>query len=408
MINYKLKYIPNENLLNVALPLSKSESNRLLLISALAGISPELLTISKCDDTDAMLNGITTKDDYINVCAAGTAMRFLTAYFANCPGRGTIRLDGSTRMRQRPIAPLIKALREIGGDITYGANDGFPPLTITGTALKGGKIRLDASVSSQYISALLMIAPTFRESLEIEFNNKPVSIPYIKMTVSMMRRFGINVEMTDTSIKVEPGKYVVAERTVEADWSAASYWYELTSLSGRPVKLSGLKNCSLQGDSGISEIFTQLGVETIFEKEGVLLTPVTYDKSPLTIDLEDMPDVAQTIAVTSAMLDKPFFITGLSTLPSKETDRLSALKIELSKLGINVITGKDYISWNGEKSEVEEDISIETYKDHRMAMAFAPAAVRKNNLIINDIEVVSKSYPDYWDHLMKFGFNYCT
>lgn len=401
MIDYKLEYNPSSAEFTVHLPLSKSESNRLLMISALAGISPEMLTVSDCDDTRAMLHGLTTSATYINIGAAGTAMRFLTAYFAI--SHLTVTLDGSERMRRRPISPLVTALRQLGAIIEYVDNEGFPPLRITGTRLSGGKILLDASVSSQYISALMMIAPTLCEPLTIEFESRPVSLPYISMTAELMHRCEANVTLSDTRVNILPGKYHPKGISVEPDWSAASYWYEICALSRRKISLPGLRADSLQGDSGITQIFKQLGVETEYDENGVRLLPAPLTDGILEINMEDMPDVAQTVAVTSAISGKQFKINGLSTLPSKETDRLDALRREFSKLGFEVTVTPDSISWNGKRTESAVEVSIDTYKDHRMAMSFAPVAILRNNLIINDIDVVSKSYPDFWKHLDEFG-----
>lgn len=407
MTNYSLSYHGNADGFTAALPLSKSESNRLLLIAAVAGISPARLEISECDDTDAMRHGVTAADTYINIGAAGTAMRFLTAYFANTPLPCPITLDGSERMRCRPIAPLVDALRQLGASIEYAGNEGFPPLRITGKRLRGGTIEMDASVSSQYISAIMMIAPSLTEPLEIRFGSRPVSFPYLNMTAAIMRKCGVKAELSEKSVTVYPGSYCTDGFTVEPDWSAASYWYELAALSGRSILIPGLRRDSLQGDSGIASIFRKLGVETEFLDNGVRLTPANArTHEPLNIDLEDMPDVAQTVAVTAALLGKPFAITGLSTLPAKETDRLKALQTELAKLGIPATVTSSSISWDGTATGRPDTIAIDTYRDHRMAMSFAPAAIKYNNLTINDIGVVSKSYPQFWEQLARFGFKY--
>ena len=407
MINYNLKYTQSSDNITITLPLSKSESNRLLLIAALAGVAPSTLDVSKCDDTDAMIYGLTTSDHYINIGAAGTAMRFLTAYFSNnYSNKSEVILDGSERMRQRPIKPLVDALQQLGGTISYKADEGFPPLIIKGEKLHGGEIWMDASVSSQYISALMMIAPTFMSPLQIRFKEPPVSLPYIQMTAAMMRQCNARVEVQENGVKVFPGEYKLNDMAVEPDWSAASYWFEIVALSGRTVHLPGLKRDSLQGDSGIIEIFRQMGANACFANNGLTLSPCPIDDSPLNVDLENMPDVAQTVAVTAAMLGKPFEIKGLSTLPSKETDRLMALKRELEKLGVSTEITSDSIRWDSKVSHIDRKVVIDTYKDHRMAMAFAPAAIKHDNITINDIEVVSKSYPDYWKDLSKFGFSY--
>ena len=406
MSDYRLTYDGNTGgaVPTIDLPLSKSESNRLLLIVALCGGDVTAERVAECDDTRAMLHGLTSTGVCVNVGAAGTAMRFLTAWLANNPSRGEVVIDGSERMRQRPIRPLVDALRELGGCVDYVLAEGVPPLRFIGSGLMGGTITMSASVSSQYVSALMMLAPTLRDGLEIHFNDKPVSMPYIEMTAAMMRRFGAEVEVSDSMVVIPSGGYRLTSVTVEGDWSAASYWFEIVALTGKPVRLSGLKAESLQGDSKITDVFKRLGVETVFDEHGVELRPMPYDDSALRVNLEDMPDVAQTVAATSAMLRKPFVIEGLSTLPSKETDRLKALHDELLKLGVATTVTSSAIMWDGTLVTPVAEPSINTYHDHRMAMAFAPAAVCRPGLVINDIEVVSKSYPEYWNHLDQFGF----
>ena len=368
---------------DIQLPLSKSLSNRRLIIDALAGIETPRHAVAVCDDTDAMLAALSagTKAD-INIGAAGTAMRFLTAYYSVRPGCDII-LDGSERMRQRPIGILVDALRRLGADITYLGREGYPPLHIKGRILDGGSIEIDAGVSSQYISALLMIAPAMTLGLQLTLKGSPVSQPYIAMTIAMMANQGVTAtqrpaDECDYCITVPPAMYRDngGSGKVEADWSAASYWYEVTALTGRPFTLKGLSRHSLQGDSCLNEA-----------------------------DMQLCPDLAQTVVATYCALRRRFRITGLSTLPIKETDRLEALRCELAKLGYRLtVDHGDTITWDGSTGDTATEPEIATYNDHRMAMSLAPLAAVKGRLSIINPEVVSKSYPDFWQHLADAGF----
>ena len=391
---------------SVSLPLSKSISNRALIINALTPNAIDIKQVAKCDDTDVMVAALSSTDSDINIGAAGTAMRFLTAYYAATPGRN-VTLDGSERMRQRPISALVNALRDCGADITYAANEGFPPLTIKGSRLKGGNVSLPATISSQYISALLMIAPTMENGLTLTLEGDIISQPYILMTLSMMKSWGIESDFTQNVITIAPQTYKATPFKVEADWSAASYWYEIAALSSGDISLQGLDRDSLQGDSHIAQLFEHFGINTVFDNGITTLEPSPDTTPRLNIDLSDQPDVAQTIVVTACMLGIPFNITGLSTLKIKETDRLEALRCEMLKLGMELIIENDSkLSWDGNRMPIAEIPSIDTYKDHRMAMAFAPAALYIPGIIINDIDVVSKSYPDFWRHLQDAGFTF--
>ncbi len=402
------RIFPPEEMLeaNVALPLSKSISNRALIINALTAGAKPLAEVAKCDDTDVMLAALSSDGDSINIGAAGTAMRFLTAHFATQQGR-SVTLDGSERMRQRPITALVDALRQCGADIEYAGEEGFPPLRITGKQLQGGEISLPASISSQYISALLMTAPAMADGLTLTLEGEIISRPYIMMTLSMMRQWGVESEFDGNVITIKQQQYKPTDFKVEADWSAASYWYELAALSSGDVTLQGLEEQSLQGDSAIASMFEGLGIISEFTDDGLSLEP-SPDFSPrLNLDLSDNPDVAQTIVVTAYLLGIPFRITGLSTLKIKETDRLEALKKEMFKLGaVLEIEQNSVLSWDGERHQVYEMPVIDTYNDHRMAMAFAPVALFVPGIVINNIEVVSKSYPDYWKHLQDAGFRF--
>ncbi len=389
----------------IELPLSKSIANRALILNALSKEGKTLSLSSLCDDTRVMIEALSESSSDKNIGAAGTAMRFLTAYYSQLPGSWTI--TGSERMRQRPIKILVEALRECGAEIGYLEKEGFPPLAIKGRQLKGGSITLDGGVSSQYISALMMIAPLMTEGLEIDLINRVISEPYIEMTRNMLRCYGVESSRADNKIIINRQAIRKSDITIEADWSAASYWYEIVSLDQKAkIKLIGLNKESVQGDAKLAEYFTQLGVETTFEKDGVLLTPSGRFSSKIEFDLKSEPDIAQTIAVACAVNEIPFRLTGLETLRIKETDRIQALQNELLKLGYVVeAEGDQALLWSGEKTIAKDRPEIDTYDDHRMAMAFAPACLKKGEIVINEPLVVTKSYPGYYDSLKKTGFD---
>lgn len=390
----------------VSLPLSKSISNRALVINALTDGALPLKKVAKCDDTDVMVAALSSEEACVNIGAAGTAMRFLTAYYSSQPGREIV-IDGTERMRHRPIAVLVDALRACGATIEYVGEECYPPLRISGKKLHGGDITLSASVSSQYISALLMIAPTMEQGLRLTLEGDIISRPYIMMTLSMMRQWGVESEFVGNIITIAPQKYAPVDFEVEADWSAASYWYEIAALSSGDVSLCGVNSISVQGDSEISKYFEYLGITTHFDDGIVELEPSPDLVPRLNIDLSDQPDLAQTIVVTSCMLGVPFHITGLSTLKIKETDRLEALRTEMLKLGMVLTIERDSeLIWDGTRRPIYEFPVIDTYEDHRMAMAFAPVSIFIPGIVINNIEVVSKSYPDYWQHLQDAGFKF--
>lgn len=390
----------------VSLPLSKSISNRALVINALTDGALPLKKVAKCDDTDVMVAALSSDEACVNIGAAGTAMRFLTAYYSSQPGREIV-IDGTERMRHRPIAVLVDALRACGATIEYAGEECYPPLRISGKKLHGGDITLSASVSSQYISALLMIAPTMEQGLRLTLEGDIISRPYIMMTLSMMRQWGVESEFVGNIITIAPQKYAPVDFEVEADWSAASYWYEIAALSSGDVSLQGLNSRSVQGDSEILKYFEGLGINTHFNDEMIELEPSPDLVPRLNIDLSDQPDLAQTIVVTSCMLGIPFHITGLSTLKIKETDRLEALRTEMLKLGMVLTIERDSeLIWDGSRRPIYEFPVIDTYEDHRMAMAFAPVSIFIPGIVINNIEVVSKSYPDYWQHLQDAGFKF--
>lgn len=405
-MNYRI--IPPEEIADavIRLPLSKSISNRALLINALAGNKGSIAAVAQCDDTSAMMQALASTDDYINIGAAGTAMRFLTAYFAMQPGR-EVTLDGTERMRRRPVKILVDALRECGADIEYAGEEGFPPLKIKGRKLTGGDVSLPADVSSQYISALLMVAPYMERGLRLELTGTPVSTPYIAMTLGLMRRWGAAADTDGSVISVAPQTYTPVDFTVEADWSAASYWFELAAFSFGDIKLLGLGRDSLQGDSRVVDYFRNFGIEAEWDDRGALELNPSPDISPrINLDLTEQPDLAQTLTVTCCVLNLPFHITGLSTLKIKETDRLEALCTELRKLSFVIDRPDDSsLAWEGRRAPADASgLAIDTYDDHRMALAFAPVAFFLPGIVIRHAEVVSKSYPEYWDHLRAIGF----
>lgn len=400
----------------INLPSSKSISNRALLLCALSGPDSSVERMSNCDDTYVMWRALTQRPATVDIMAAGTAMRFMTAYFAICRGEEHT-ITGTERMRQRPIKVLVDALRQLGADISYVDNEGYPPLHVKGRSLQGGRISLPASVSSQYISALLLVAPTMAQGLTLELVGDIISRPYINMTVSMMRTFGADIEWTDAhTLHVAPHAYLSdVIYPVESDWSAASYWYEMMALTpdaGATVTLPWLYKESLQGDSAVSRYFEPLGVHTAYdtEHELVVLTKCADALLPegqtYELDLIGQPDLAQTLVVTCAMLRRPFRFSGLRSLRIKETDRMAALQTELAKFGIALGIEADdvlYIDSYADGTPHHNGQPIATYHDHRMAMAFAPAAMVCEGVQIANPEVVSKSYPRYWEDLEGLG-----
>lgn len=394
----------------IKLPASKSISNRALVIQALSGGTGSIDNVSDCDDSRVVQDALRHMPQVIDIKAAGTAMRFMTSFLATVSGEHVI--TGTERMHNRPIAVLVDALRSLGADICYEEKDGFPPLRIRGRELAGGRISLPGNVSSQYISSLLMIAPTLRQGLVLELTGEVISRPYIDMTLAIMRQFGAKTQWNgEREIRVEAVPYSPIPYYIESDWSAASYWYEMVALSGddeAEVVLPGLFRDSLQGDSAVAELFSRLGVETKHDGNSVCLAKKACDSEPFVCNMVNQPDLAQTVAVTCCMLGKHFRISGLKTLRIKETDRIAALQKELGKLGYLIgVEGDDTLFWNGETDTDmtgTEDIAIDTYEDHRMAMAFAPVALKRDSITINNPEVVSKSYPSFWEDMKKAGF----
>ena len=389
----------------IQLPSSKSISNRALIINALGNGTHHPENLSDCDDTRVMIRALNDDKETIDIMAAGTAMRFLTAYLSVTPG--TRIITGTERRQQRPIQVLVNALRELGADIEYVANDGFPPLRITGRELRKDTISLPGNVSSQYISALLMIAPVLTNGLTIRLTGDIISRPYINLTLQLMNDFGVRAEWTDDHrLKVEPQAYHSTPFYVESDWSAASYWYQIVALSKEAeVTLPGLFKDSYQGDSQVAGIFRSLGVETIYKDKTVILKKNGKSVERLDYDFINQPDLAQTFVVTCALLNIPFRFSGLQSLKIKETDRMAALITEMRKLGyILHETDGSVLSWEGERCTTEEHPAIDTYEDHRMAMAFAPTCLALPEILINNPQVVSKSYPRYWEDLRQAGF----
>lgn len=404
-MNYRI--LPPDELIEttVNLPLSKSISNRALIISALTPGGRRPQTVAGCTDTEALLRGLDAPDgSRIDVGAAGTAMRFLTAYFAATPGR-SVTLDGSERMRRRPIGPLVDALRAAGAEIDYLADEGFPPLAIRGRKLEGGELNISAAVSSQFISALMMIAPATQRGMTLHLGGTPVSQPYIDMTAELMTRAGAVIERRGDTLAIATGQYSPADFPVEADWSAASYWFEIAAISSGFVTLKGLTPQSLQGDARIAELIKVTGLTSEWTDGDLELIPTPDPQSRLMVDLGGCPDLAPTLAVTCCLLSIPFRFTGLSTLRIKETDRLAALKEELIKFGFPLtVEDGDTLMWPGTRYPIFEPPVVETYGDHRIAMAFAPAALFIDGLVIKDAEVVEKSYPAFWDDMRHAGF----
>lgn len=404
-MNYLLQAPEERWRTSVKLPASKSISNRALILNALSYSPFEVENLSDCDDTNSMTRVLNSNDRDFDIGAAGTTMRFLTAFLSKVVGEWT--LTGSERMKKRPIKVLVEALNSIGANVEYMENEGFPPLRIKGCALRGGEIALPGDVSSQYISALLMIAPLTEQGLTLRLEGKIISRPYIELTLGLMAQYGVRASWIGNTIKVEPQEYQPVPFKVESDWSAASYWYGMMALTDRAeIELLGLFKKSLQGDSAGARLFAQLGVATTFTDRGVRLRRNGERPVKLVYDFVDQPDLAQTFTVVCALMEIPFRFSGLRSLRIKETDRIAALQQELAKLGYVVRDYDDSIlEWNGERREPEANPVIKTYEDHRMAMSFALAALKRpEGIRIAEPGVVSKSYPHFWDDLREAGF----
>lgn len=396
-IRLKKKRIKNDNNLTLNIGGSKSETNRLLLLQSLYP-NLQIENASPSKDSEAMYRGLHSGESTIDIGDAGTAMRFLTAYYAACQNKDVI-LTGSARMQERPIGILVEALRQLGAAIYYSKGEGFPPLHIQGKQLEGGTLSIKANVSSQYISALLLVAPSFANGLSLHLDGEITSFPYLRMTLSLLNELGIAGTFEDNTFTIEHTPAVAPQMiVVEPDWSSASYFYSMVALSpvGTSLYMNHYKERSLQGDRIVADIYQSFGVRTIFWGDKIQLIKERELLSPIfSYNLMDCPDIAQTIAVTCFGLGIECFLSGLHTLNIKETNRLEALKNELTKLNAEVHISKEEI-WVGSARKITRNISIDTYNDHRMAMAFAPMAL-KIPIIINDMEVVEKSFPDFWE-----------
>ncbi|WP_353779587.1 3-phosphoshikimate 1-carboxyvinyltransferase [Winogradskyella sp. 3972H.M.0a.05] len=403
------KHLHKSSVLNnqtISITGSKSESNRALLLQALYP-AIQIENLSNSDDTQLMQAAFKNQSGLVDIHHAGTAMRFLTAYFAT-RSESDVILTGSSRMKERPIKILVEALRSLGSEISYLETEGCPPLKIKGKSITEKEVELKADVSSQYISALLLIAPSLNNGLKLTLKGKITSVPYIKMTLALLNEIGVKTNFEENVIEVEPFNEVQIETdtlVIESDWSSVSYFYSIVALSkvGTKLQLSSYKKDSLQGDSVLAEIYKEFGVETTFIDNAIILNKIedVNDDTIINLDLSNAPDIAQTIAVTAFGHGIGCDLTGLHTLKIKETDRLVALKTELEKLGAKVHITDDSLQLFASK-KIKEDIAIDTYKDHRMAMAFAPLALRVP-ITINEHDVVSKSYPDFWTDLEKIG-----
>ena len=383
-MNYKVSHPTKVVECEINLPSSKSISNRLLIIQALCMENFKIENLSISDDTINLQKAISSKENTINIGDAGTSFRFLTSYLSIQKGQEFI-LTGSDRMKERPIKELVSVLRKMGAKIEYLENEVFPPLKIIGTDLEGGKIEIDGGISSQFITSILLIAPTFQNGINLEIVGELVSNPYVEMTLKLMKEFGIESDWTNNIITINQQKYIPKDYTVEADWSASSFWFEIASLSKRcNIRLNGLQQNSIQGDKRSIEIFNNLGVDSIFENEKLILTKNQTISPFQTYNLIETPDLYQPLRCTLFAKNIESDFSGIQTLKDKETDRIISVETELNKLNSIKI--------------------IDTHKDHRMAMSFAPLCLEFGKLQINDVEVVSKSYPDFWEDLKKAGF----
>lgn len=403
-MNVQLSFSSEEIIGAVKITGSKSESNRLLILQALFP-QIKIENLSNSDDTKVLQKALQSEEESIDIHHAGTAMRFLTAFYATQEGKN-VTLTGSDRMQERPIKVLVDALRELGADISYLKNQGFPPLKITGKKLVKNEVTVEANISSQYISALMLIAPSLPNGLQIHLDGKVTSVPYIEMTLKFLTECGIKGNFETDTIVIEPAHDISAANiVVESDWSSASYFYSMAALSNEAkISLSSYKQHSYQGDQVVAGIYKQLGVETTYANDSISLSKSPFKKPrKLVLDLSNSPDLAQTIAVTCLGLGIKCELTGLHTLRIKETDRLQALKDEMEKLGGHVEITVDSLHLIPSE-ELKSGIKIETYNDHRMALAFAPLAI-KVPLEIADAEVVSKSFPGFWEDLKNLDFS---
>ena len=382
---------------------SKSESNRMLLLQALYPMIT-LDNLSNSDDTVAMKSGLESDKNMVDIGHAGTSMRFLSAYYSTLENQEKI-LTGSSRMQERPIGVLVDALRQLGADISYLKNEGYPPLLIKGKQLRANEVRLSANISSQYITALMLIAPSLPDGLRLYLEGKITSIPYIEMTLSLLHKIGVDAIFSGQHIQVFPKKDITQiTHAVESDWSSASYYFSMVALAKEAdVSLSTYKKDSLQGDRVLMDVYQQFGVKSSIENNTLALKKQTVGSTHVQLDLSDAPDIAQTIAVTCYGLGLSCSLTGLHTLKIKETDRLVALQNELSKLGATIEITDKSLHLHKRTNPIRPNVLIETYHDHRMAMAFAPLGLLVP-IRIQDADVVTKSYPGFWKDLEQNGF----
>lgn len=399
-ISNKSKQLTGE----ITIPASKSISNRVLIIQALNYSFNSISNLSDCDDTKHMQAVLNSNIRDFDIGHAGTAMRFLTAYLSKVVGEWTI--TGSERMQNRPIKVLVDALNSLGAQISYLEKEGYPPIKIYGSNITGKEVSLSGSTSSQYISALLLIAPTLENGLEIKLTGKIVSRPYIQMTLNIMKEYGIRSTFTKDTISIPSQPYDSIAYTVEADWSGVSYWYSMLMLSAKgKLKINGLKKISHQGDSALVDIFGKIGVKTSFSNKGMIIEKIEATHNRLVHDFTEIPDLAQTFCVCCCLKNIKFHFKGLETLKIKETDRIAALISELAKLGYQLHEPSEgELMWDGNLCEKDENIIIKTYNDHRMALSFAPVSLLLDNICIDSPEVVTKSYPQFWDQLKEKGF----
>jgi len=405
-MNLKLDHKSKNCFGSITITGSKSESNRLLILKALYP-DLEISNLSNSDDTQVTLKALKNNESIVDIHHAGTAMRFLTAFFSAKPNSKVV-LTGSSRMQDRPIELLVEALRSLGAEIEYVNRKGFPPLKITGKKIDISQVALPANISSQYISALMLIAPSLKNGLEIDLIGETTSIPYIKMTQTLLDNLGFKTFFNNNKIKISPAdKITLNQWTVESDWSSASYFYSVVAIANKSeIALESYYSESLQGDSDLVQIYKKIGVTTVFNNSSITLSKTPNFALPevLDLDLRNTPDLAQTIAVSCFGLGVDCNLTGLHTLKIKETDRLEALKGELEKLGAIISITNDSLELRF-SGVINQNISIDTYNDHRMAMAFAPLGI-KVPIVINNSEVVSKSYPGFWEDFKSIDFQY--
>lgn len=384
---------------------SKSESNRLLIIKALSEKEITIKNLSKANDSVLLKNLLESENLVVwDAQDAGTSFRFLTSFLAI--KKEHVVLSGTERMKQRPVKVLVDALNKIGAEILYLENEGFPPIYVKGKINQvKNKLDIPGDISSQYISSLLLIAPLLEKGIEINIEEPFYSRPYVNMTLNLMNSFGIKSEVKGNKISIKNQEFSSGSYIVESDWSAASYWYSILSISDNinNLTLQGLKKKSNQGDSVISELMKSFGVNTQYKEDGIVLTKIKLDTEEIELDFRDCPDLAQTILVVAAYHKIKLKVSGVESLKIKETDRLLAMKNELKKIGCDFYEEGNYWILEKRRREIDDELSIDTYKDHRMAMAFAPLASKKS-IIINDPDVVVKSYPTYWEDLKKVGF----